>query len=406
MILLPCLWSLASFFALPGTAGTLQVSDTTSSYVSRAVGGDEAIYSLDTAPRLALELRWKRAAFGANYGPRFTLLRRGADDRSFALLQSADAGLSVSGPRYQLSISYALSFGRQYLGNLVPPRDVAANGSVLPPPPADEMAIARTPLLPAAQVIRLRSQQATVRASYALTRRLRSNVSGSGSDSGGANLASRRLLPRQRNATAAVALAFVIRPRHQLSSGAEGTYIRTSSGFEHRIGVVSEAWTAQWTRITTSTLNLGVQLQRSDTPNGVRKPRPAFNGAGSLENTFQLVGRFKATTQLGAGVSPLVNLLSGELQMTARASASFGVSINKTSLQLALDGYQTLPIDAQRASRIGGVGLRLSHEVTKWLDLVAGSRVQAQRVGAAPNGVPPQWVVSAGLGLRAPPLRF
>lgn len=454
MILLPSLFALASYLALPGTVGTLRISDTTAAYVSRAIrGGDGAIYSIDTAPRLAIDLSWKRrVTLSVGYGPRFSGLKlpstpagtpvNGTDQESrsagtrdsgfgHAILHGADASITHNGPRFRLLASYALVMGTQYLANLVQPTRDA--GMRIDPTQA------RTALLPNANRIDIRSQYTNAGVGYAWTRRFSSDLGGGYTSAGGTDCSSRSLWPRQRAWVASVSLTAQLTPQHGLVSAVQGQYIRTRGGtivdgdgddmedgprdqddvcapgpggepyeeprYRHRILSFGETWRAQWTRLVNTTLSAGVQVQRSRTPDGYQKPKPGPSVAASVTSALPFVGRAKASGQWGLSVAPFVNILTGELQMTGQTSALFEVSILKTKVRLSLDGYQTLPVGADNASSILGTGAAVIQEVTDWFDVGGGARLQVQRV-AFTEALPTQWVVSLGIGLHAPAIKF
>lgn len=382
-----------------GAAGTLRLTDTTTAYLRSRVLARGAAFDVDTMPDVDLGLRWRRAQVSLRYAPQLTF-RNVAGEDEFTLMAMHNAALVVSagGRRLRLQVAQTLSIGRWNLGALTPLAD-------RDPTTPDSATTARGTLLPYTETLRLRSEQTSASATYAWSRRVRSELRGSYGLYGGAPGESRRYLPLQYTGAVSLSVGVLLTRRQQLESTLSGSHVSTSNDYEHWVATLGQAWSMRLARTTSTSLALGAFVHDSHLPDGSRRTGVVPAGAASLSHGV-LFHRVRTTLMAGGSVIPFFNMITGDLQTSLQASASASVQRRYTTGVVMVDALQTLPLDAQRMTRLVGGGVRFVQRVGEPCDLFAGVRVQHQEVAGLELSVPWQWSIHAGATVRAPTLSF
>jgi hypothetical protein len=399
------LFAALPLLGLPHAVGSVDVADTTSTYLRGTGKGEAPAFDVDTLPEISAKLALRRAQLRVDYAPRLTLRDVADDDRTLYTLHNAAASFSHQTPRLTLGLSQTLTLGRQYFSNLGVsgvPDQTGATGV-----PLDTTSVASTgvQLLPSVQSLRVRSQQTIAAVSYLWTPRWSTELRGSYLIAGGRGEAEQLLQPRRREGNAALGLGYLVSRRQQLTSVATLSRVLVSNGFEHWLTGVGEDWSLQWTRTVRSHLNVGGVYRRTQRPDGSEQTSVVPDAAAALG--YEAVrGTFNLTLEASGAVSPLINTLTGQLQVAGRGQLAGNLRYHQTTGILTVDAYQTLPPDAALATRLIGGGVVIGQLLTTWLSLGGAARLQHQRLEGSPLSLPLQWALSVSLRGQIRTLRF
>lgn len=399
MTLFPWLLAVVPLLGLPRAAGTLTVSDGSAVYVRGDFELERVTLGVENAPRVDLAVDFRRLELALRYGPRFV----GGDvagpgDPAFLLLHEGTATLRYSGKRGDVALGQSLRIGEQYLGKL--PQTTAVD----PIAPADPTTSRATPLANA-DSLRIRAQTTSGLASYFLTRRHRLEGGASYTISGGANAAARALQPSLRTIEFSAGVRARLTRNDDLGSVGSAFRTRTSNDYQHWVATLQESWSTRISERTSSALMLGIGYRDSQAPGGKRTRAPLPVGSASVIHALR-IAHSRGTLSAGAALSPFINLLTGEFQSSLQGSVSSSLQKRDTRLDLTVDALQTLPLDAPRATRVIGGGLRTTHQVARWISLFAGLRVQHQHIADTTLSLALQWAITGGCALESLPFRF
>jgi hypothetical protein len=117
-------------------------------------------------------------------------------------------------------------------------------------------------------------------------------------------------------------------------------------------------------------------------------------------------GTYNLTLEANGALSPLINTLTGELQVAGRGQLAGNLRYHKTIGTLTVDAYQTLPTDRPLATRLIGGGMVVGQLLTTWLSIGGAARLQHQRLEGSTLSLPLQWALSASLRAQLRTLRF
>lgn len=399
MTLIPWLLAVVPLLGLPRAAGSVTVSDSSALYVRDNFRFQGATLSIENAPRIDLDVGFRALRLSLGYGPRIVGAGvGGADSPSLLVMHEGSASLRYERRRTQLAAGHALSIGELFLGKLP---TAPAPDAIAPPDPTTSRA---TPLANA-QSLRIRAHTTSAIGSYRWTRRAQSELAASYGLSGGADAASRALQPSMRTLAFSSALRFLQTPRALLVTSGGASRVATSNDYQHWIATVSQTLSYRATRVTSTSLTVGAAFRNTQDPEDDVERGLVPIAGGSLDRRLKL-GRGLGSLQAGVSLSPFVNMLTGELQTALQGTSSAGLQRKRASAALTLDALQTLPVDASRATRVIGGGVRGSRRVAEWLDLFLGLRLQHQRIEDTALSLSLQWAVSAGCVIATPPRLF
>lgn len=382
---------------LPRPVLTLDVSDTTTSYVRSDVERGEVGVDLDTLPALAVGLDFRRAAVHLAYSPRLTVRDVGDEaDRTFQVVHNAYLDLTYRTPRTRVDLGHSLLTGRQLYSNVA---QLPTPGAEITPPTT-----ARVDLLPGVRSLRVLSSQSYGSISHRFTPRWSSDLRGGYGISGGRDAAAQEIQPRLKEGRVAAALGYLVTRRDQVSLELSTTRMVLSNGYEHWISGASAGWNHSFRRTTQASLDAGALMQRTTLPSDETrtKARPSVSASVSQEASR---GFFHTTLSAGAALGPRVNTLTGELLLVAQGQATASLRHDLTTVALTVDAFQSLPTDEPLAARVIGGTLLGLQTLNEWLDIAASARLQDQRLEGSTLSLPLQWAVGVGVRVHAPTQR-
>ncbi|MET0340714.1 MAG: hypothetical protein ABW252_06915 [Polyangiales bacterium] len=390
---------------VPHAVGTLDVADTTSAYLRSQGKGETPAFDLDTAPEVSGTLAFRRTQLRADYAPRLTLRDVPEDDRAIYTLHNAAAAIRHVTPRFSLALGQTLSIGRQYFSNLGVLGIPAQTGTGETAVPTDSVTATGVSLLPGVRSLRMWSQQSLASVAYQWTPRWSTELRGSYLIAGGRGEVEQLLQPRRREGNAAFGLGYRISRRQLFSSVATFSRVLISNGFEHWLAGVGEDWDMQWSRTLRSSVNVGGVWRRTERPDGTEKTSFVPDAGAGLSYEAAR-GTYNLTLDANGAVSPLINTLTGELQLAGRGQLAGNLRWHDTSCSLSVDAYQTIPPNRDLATRLIGGGLIVGQLLTTWLSIGGAARLQHQRLEGSTLTLPLQWALSASLRAEVPTLYF
>jgi hypothetical protein len=227
------------------------------------------------------------------------------------------------------------------------------------------------------------------------------------------------VLPQQKTANAEASLEHDLAPGQTGKLSLVADNIRTSNGQGQGVDYTALGLRLGWGRTLVRGATLFLQggvvgglheRQGGDGAMGPPGRSTIFHPTAAANLSLPLVRSRGLEVSLGwgAGLSPQVTSLSGEVQQRVEGATTLSVRIlERTTAAATCDVVQTLPIDDPREARLVGAGLNVAHKVAELVDLNAGYRSAWQHSRDPSVGsLPRQWFAYLGVSLRAPPLKF
>ena len=364
-----------------------------------AVDGRTSDRSFDTdlSATARMLARFRRTEFAIGYLPRLTF-------RDFTGLQTTDVlhGAEASASwrasrRVRLSLRESASYGDRYFSPL------AGTG-----------ADTGRPISPSAQAalegsVSYVSTDTVLSSGLTLSRRSNLELATSYFVNGGADRASREVLPLISGARAGGVWSYALRRIDTLSTDVETSYQRTRAtsqlaSIRTFTLVATEGWTRRWSRRTRSNLAAGVGVARSSPTEEGWFVFPS--GAASLNHRIVTDSEHGTLELIGtAEVEGTVDQLTGQADPRFRAAARLVQTLDPVTIYAEVSRTVSLresPSELRLTAAEGGAEL----ELTKALSLESGVRVVDQSFAA---GAPPlatsglNWAVFIALELRFGP---
>jgi len=392
-------------------AGSLDVSNTARIYAREALAGDDVALDVENVPRAELTLEWPTTALELDYAPHlFWSEINGPEPAPMSLLHTASVRLSSRAERLTVSIGQTLAVGEQSFARLSrEPGALASDPAADPAAPAG-VGTAPSPeldLLPGPAVVSVFETESSASVRYELSRRVSTEVRPSFGVSGGADRASRRVLPRERTARVDLSLDYRATARDVLTSSAGVMHSSISTGHEHRVVSAMETWTHMFRPATGIALGAGAAVSDSTRPDDTTNTELRPIGLGRAWHTMQ-ARTWQVELRSEVGHRPDVNVLTGSLQGQLYATAGATASAGSTSVHAGLGAAQTLPPQEPDSALSLTADLVLEQGLFSWLSAELGAQITWQSLGR--GSVLEQsdalWLLFAGARAELPSVRF
>jgi hypothetical protein len=380
---------------------------------ARARGASDApgtAFDLETAPGLELRLRGRSHEARVGWSPRLTLrdVQLGASPE---LLQRASGSLVVStSRRLELRVEEEGAYGTQssaYL-QLTPPASSGVGSSLAAAPRVEPLAVPVS--------LRSVSSRSTAGLRWLPARRWTLGLAGSYLVSGGADDASRALLPLQSGPRVEAALGWSASRLDTVTTLGSAQRVHVSTGSDTVLVEGSEAWSRRLAPTLDLQLAAGVSGVGS---NGTRGEKTAVVGTTGVLPVAQatLTRRLRLDehvheAQVAVRLAPVVDRLTGTADQRWQATLSATRAASRElalRAQIAAARSTAMNRTASIALVMGDVGV--SVRIARGLTLDPGLRVAWQR-GSTDAPVPgagqpvTSWVAYLAAGWSTPFLPF
>lgn len=380
----------AALLVAAAISGTLDVSDRSELRLRDSGELAGQVVDLETSPAATLSLRSRAFRFSIAYLPRFTL--RQVDYRPEPeVFQRGALSAALHGPRYELALDADLAYGATSFTSLVP-----IEGADPAHPQVDR--------LPQLSTIDYLSSRAGVTATFAPARRWTFRVQAEHALSGGADAASRALVPSQSGPHAAFSAAHALSRRDSLISAIDASRVLFSSGQDNVLGEAVERWRHAFSRRSAMTLGGGASLVVARTADGgAWSSRPYALGEAAIQyrDPAPLV-----ELVLSARLAPVVDRLSGLVDERLQGNALLSWTASSSLvLRTQFGAAQSVQWGQPGAVRIAVGEAAFSVRAGRAAQVDLGTRVALQDaygVGASPA----QWMIFTGASFSLPRLRF
>lgn len=385
--------ALIALAGLPSALATLELSDAVRAYVQSDPSDARPLLNMDNVLRMDANVDWKTARLTLSYAPQLTLVDIGGRENpvALALWQGLDARLTLRRPRSEWTFSESASIGQQVVTGAPP---------ILGAPPTLNPGQPKVDLQPDSDMLEIASTHTAAAFMYHWSPRWQTGVSAGFDLTGGLTAEDQRALPQQRGITAGLSLGHELTQAIQLSSSLTGSLTTTSNGFTHHVADLIGSWVERWAPDSNYTINLGAvawsTLERGEHAGDGVVP------AGGLSVSHALrMASARATLQAGAGFSPLINPLTGDLQDRVYASASARMEGSRRSATLSFDLGQTLPVDEPDAAGFVASSLILRQQLGRTLAALLGGQLLYQQTEdpALVSGL--LWLIYVGIGTQS-----
>lgn len=383
--------SLGTAFLLAGAiTGALDLSDR--SELRLRDSGDAAgrVVDFETAPVATLGLHSRSFRVSLAYLPRFTLRQLDAVPSPEAFHRGA-LSVSLRRRRVELVVDGDVSRGTTITTALFGVRSLD---------PA-HLSVQRLPITPTVDYL---SSRAGVTATFAVTRRWAIRALAEHALSGGADAASREVIPFQYGPRGALRATCSLSRHDSLTSTLDLSRTVFDTGPDNVVGEASEAFRHVFDRRSEMTLGAGVSVVAARASAG--DPwitRPYALAEGTLRVSAPAA---RLDTTLSLRLAPVVDRLSGivdeRLQGTAAIAWSFTPSL---ALRTQFGAAQSV-----QRSQAGAVTVLIgeaafSARATRAVRVELGTRIAAQ-ASRGVDALPAQWMMFTGATFVLPSLRF
>jgi hypothetical protein len=378
-------------------AATLALSDRTETRL-RDPGDTPTSPSIDlaTTPEARLVLASSRSRFTLTYAPRLTLWD--VNDVGLRPLW-LDAGSALFESRYggtTLSLSQDASYGSMSFADLT-----FARGPQGAPPSVD--------VVPSSQIIQYESTTTTLRSRSELPRwNLGSSI---GYElAGGADSASRLVIPLEKGPVAEVTATYAGSPVDGFATTLNGSETAFSSGPEIILGEGDEKWRRHWSAVTETDFTLGVseaRVRTSPLSESSEKTNPVAEAI--LEQRI-LSDSDRVTLRIGSRLGPVINRLLGIVDERIQGTLESNWTHGPFSTNAFASVQQSVPTGGPDATELVAGEVKVSYAATEVVAFEIGVRGLWQRAAQsfgpaatpAPTETVVQGIVFVGVTLHAP----
>jgi hypothetical protein len=392
------------FAALPmaaDLAATLTLSDRTETRL-RDPGDTPTAPSVDlaTMPEARLALASPRFGFTLAYTPRLTLWDVNDVGLRPLWLDAGSARLESRYGRTTLSLAQEASYGSMSFADLT-----FAPGPEGAPPRVD--------VVPSSQIIQFESTSTTL-GSRTETARWNLGSSIGYQLSGGADSASRLVIPLQKGPVAEATATFAGSPVDGFETTLNGSETTFSSGPEIILGEVDEGWKRRWSSVTETDLTLGMSEARvrpSPLAQSVEETNPV---AEVILEHRMLTDEDRVSLRIGSRLGPVVNRLFGIVDERIQGTLASKWTHGPFATNAFASAQQSVPTEGPYATELLAGEVSLSYAATEAVAFDMGVRGLWQRApqvfgpSAAPGPTTTvvQGIVFVGVTLRAPTMRL
>ncbi len=362
-------------------AATVTLSDRTETRL-RDPGDTSTGSSLDvaTAPEARLMLAWPRTGITFAYTPRLTFWDINDVGVQPTWLDAGSARMDWRDGNTRLSLEQDASYGAMSFANLTfaPGPGAQPSAGVVPPPGP----VATTPpsvdVIPSPQILQFESLSTTLGSRVEGQRwEFRSSVGYQ--LSGGADAASRSIIPLQRGPLAEAAMTFATSPLDHLATTVTGEETTFSSGPEILLGEADEGWKHLWSAVSEMDLTLGVSGARvveAPFSQSVREVNPVAEA--TLEQRI-LADEDRVTLRVGARLGPVVNRLLGIVDERVQGTLMSKWTHGPFAMTAFASAQQSVPTGGPNATELFTGELGLAYAATDAVAFDIGVRGLSQK---------------------------
>jgi hypothetical protein len=397
-----------------------------------------------TTPGVALTLDWRRAELGFGYQPTFTVVPLEKTPRSVLLIHRAALDGRYRWRRTSLALSEAVSFGirdlrREALAanqgvpnqtaapdqqKPAPPPEGSGTGVAMPPAggagtgtagtgaPAPNGAPANGATNPAVQSLAAKVRYGSFRSSASLdrivSRPLSLRLTAGYTLAGGTDREAQRTLPLARGPDATASMHLALDGRNALTTSVTSQLIYSEDGGNAFVAALSQDYSHQFTRRTSSSVGAGVALTRSEPP-----PAPVTPGAAialplysvyptaraSIGHTERLAHGMLAVS-LSATAAPVLDVITTTIDPRLGGNFSTAWSRNRFSIGATAATALSLAPGSKTAFDSILTALTVRFNVGAGFEADGGVRGVWQKYGGVAV-IQPSAVLFAGLGWGA-----
>ena len=386
-------------------AASMTISDRTEMRV-RDPGDVPAGPSLDiaTTPEARLVLASPRTTFTLAYTPRLTLWDVNDVGAHPLWLHAGTARLEQKEGASQLWLEQDASYG-------------ATNFAALTLAPTPDGVPPRVDVIPSSQIVQVESS-ATTLGSRTEGRRWAFHSTVGYQFSGGADDASRLIVPFQRGPLAEVGVTLSTSPLDRLATTVTGADSTFSSGPQIVIGEADQAWKRPWSSSTETEFTLGIseaRVQASALAQSYGETDPVAEAV--LEQRI-LTDEDRVTVRVGARLGPVVNRLLGIVDERVQGSLLSQWNHGRLAIHAFAGAQQSVHVGGPDATELLTGEIGLSYTATDAVAFDVGVRGLLQKatqpvVSTTAPGVTDiveaslvQGVIFVGVTLRAPTIRM
>jgi hypothetical protein len=364
---------------------------------------------IETAPEAQLVLALPRTGCTLAYRPRLTFWDINDVGVRPSWLQAGLARIDWrEGNTASLSIEQDASYGATSFASLVFP-------------PGREGTPPRVDVIPSSQIIQYESAS-TALGSRVEGRRINFRSTVGYQFSGGADEASRLIIPRQTGPMAEGVMTFAMSPVDPLATTVTGSQTEFSSGPEILLVEGDEGWKHRWSALTETELTLGVSEARvvpSPSAQSLTKTNPV---AEALVEDRLGTAEDRVTVRIGARLGPVVNRLLGIVDERIQGTVLSKWTRGPFAVNAFASAQQSVPTTGPDATELLTGELGLSYAAADAVVFDIGVRGLWQRasqpvVSTTASGTDQpapdlaqativQGIVFVGVTLRAPTMRL
>ncbi len=410
-------------------AGTLVVGDRSEVRLRNAIGvpGHDYAEDAETDPSIVLSLHGTRTTFTLGYMARLAEvdLELGSGAQ-FAISQYGAATVAWHNRRLTLTVSQAGSIGRESFVGLtgpaaigVPPAPTSTGTpppTVTPPtgtpgqPTPTPVPAAGVTYVPRAQILYIGTLRSSVGATYAFTRTTYGSALLTYETGGGLDDTSRRAYPFYDGYTGNLSLGHALTHVDSVFARLSSAFTQVeTTGGQFFTGDASVGWGHNFSPRSRGSIALGVEYLRSRDRETVAYTNDVFaTGTATLVQTTPLRPGSQLDLRASASLGTGYNQLLGVVQEQATVSSGATYTAGRARLTAQVDGAVSLPPSAPDATRAVAGALTFGYSLADPIDVTLGARAVTQvfPASAAAAAAGTQWVIFAGLILRAPPILF
>lgn len=386
-------------------AGSFTVSDRTEARVrapgTNATGTAAASLDLETVPEARLTLASRRVRYSFSYAPRLTLWDVNAGAHP-TWLNNGAARVEWHSELTRLSIDQVGSYGGVSFAYV----------SLMPGP---EGAPPRVDAVPAPQIIQYASSTTTL-ASRVTLRRWAIDTSLGYRFDGGADVASRLVLPFQRGPFGEASLAYAASRIDHVVTTVAGSEAAFSSGPESVVTEIDEGYRHAWSRTTETRLTVGISQVRARTTGITAYTFETHPVAEVVLEERPPSAGGHVNVRIGLRVGPVVNRLLGIVDERVQGTLAAAYTYQRLTTHAFAIASQTVPPSAPYATELVSGELGAAYDVSNVVRFDVGVRGLWQRLDPAVAMGRPlpssaqvaflQGTIFAGVTLRAPPVRM
>jgi hypothetical protein len=355
-------------------------------------------------PEARLTLASPRTGFTLAYTPRLTLWDVNDIGVQPLWLDAGSARIESRFSDTALSLAQQASYGSMSFADLT-----FAPGPEGAPPHVD--------VVPSSKIIEFESTSTTL-GSRTEMRRWEVVSSVGYQLSGGADGASRLIIPLQKGPLAEAMAAFAASPVDHFATTLTGSETAFSSGAEIVLGEEDEGWKHRWSPVTEIEATLGVSEARVRASPYTQNSAPTYPVAEVVLEQSILTAEDRMTVRIGSRIGPVINRLLGIVDERVQGTLVTKWTHGPFAASAFASAQQSVPTGGPNATELIAGELGLAYAATEAVAFDLGVRGLWQKVSqpvvsTSAQGFTDvveasvvQGIVFVGVTLRAPTMRL